>query len=157
MTLDDLTVNFAHLERESLLSDWVWLIGAEKLPTLLAASGDAFVQDRNNGSVHWLDSGEANLEQVATNQEEFSELLTNKEFVVEYLAVQMIGDLIHNGKELKKGQIYSLSKPYILGGEYSLENIEPTNIEVHFSILGQIHNQVRNLPKGTPATSITIK
>ena len=57
MTLNDLTVNFSHLERDSLLPEWEWLLDGEYLPILLSASGDAFVQNINNGQVWWLDSG----------------------------------------------------------------------------------------------------
>eukprot|EP00493_Phyllostaurus_siculus_P024777 UN25119 len=94
MTLNDLTVNFSHLERDSLLSEWEWLLDGEYLPILLSASGDAFVQNINNGQVWWLDSGGGEFSQVAETPEGFNELLADKEFVIEYFAVQMVGDLI---------------------------------------------------------------
>ncbi|BFM12773.1 hypothetical protein R50072_29260 [Simiduia litorea] len=144
MTLDDLTVNFSHLDRDSLLSDWEWLLGGEYLPILLSASGDAFVQSVNNGQVWWLDTGGGEFTQVAESPEEFGRLLSNKDFVVEHFAVQMVGDLIQTGKTLSRGQVYSLSKPYLLGGLYELSNIDPTDIEVHFSLTGQIAQQVGN-------------
>lgn len=156
MTLDDLTVNFTHLVREEILSDWKWLIGDKKLPILLAASGDAFLQDLENGSIYWLDVGGGELRKIAQNQEEFSRQLQSKDHVIEYLAVHMVGDLIQSGKSLAEGQIYSLKTPYVLGGEYRLDNIEASDIEVHFSVLGQIHQQVSNLPEGTPVNSVKI-
>ena len=111
MTLNDLTVNFAHLNRDTLLSDWEWLLEGNYLPILLSASGDAFVQNVQNNQVWWLDTGGAEFTAIANSPEEFNELLSDKEFVVEYFAVQMVGDLIQSGKQLKAGQIYSLSKP----------------------------------------------
>jgi hypothetical protein len=156
MTLDDLTVNFTHLNREDILSDWKWLLGDNRLPVLIAASGDAFVQDTENGTIHWLDVGEGKLNQIAKSFEEFSLQLQNTDYVVEYFSVQMIGDLAQAKKSLDKGQIFSLVNPYVLGGEYRLDNIGVSDIEVHFSILGQIHQQVHNLPKGTPINSIKI-
>ena len=142
MTLNDLTVNIEYLERDSLLSDWEWLLGGVYLPILISASGDAFVQNVNNGQVWWLDTGGAELSQVAGSLEEFNELLSDKEFVIDCFAVEMIGDLIQSEKVLSVGQIYSLSKPWLLGGKYELSNIEPTDIEVHFSLTGQIAQQV---------------
>ena len=65
MTLNDLTVNFSHLERDSLLSEWEWLLDGEYLPILLSASADAFVQNINNGQVWWLDLGGGEFSQVA--------------------------------------------------------------------------------------------
>jgi hypothetical protein len=156
ITLDDLTVNFSYLKREDLLSDWKWLIGA-KLPILLTASGDAFVQDAQDGSVHVLDVGAGELHKVAKSTEEFQSLLSNKKFVADYLAVDMIVDLKKSGRTLKKGQIYSFKKPPVLGGEYKLENLEPTDIEVHFSLSGQIHEKVSKLKPGTPIKGVAIK
>ncbi|EGA71377.1 hypothetical protein VISI1226_14586 [Vibrio sinaloensis DSM 21326] len=142
MTLDDLTVAFSHIDRNSLLSDWDWLLQGAFLPILISASGDAFVQHVNNGQVWWLDTGGGELIQVSDSVDEFKVKLSNKEFVAEKFAVQMIGDLIQSGKSLSHGQIYSLSKPWLLGGEYEISNIEPTDLEVHFSLLGQIAFQV---------------
>jgi hypothetical protein len=142
MTLDDLTVNFSHLKRDSLLTDWEWLLKGEYLPILLSASGDAFVQHIGNSQIWWLDTGGAEFSKVAESPEEFNRLLSDKEFVVDCFAVQMVGDLIKSGKTLQQGQIYSLEKPFLLGGEYELDNIEPTDIEVHFSLTGQIAGQI---------------
>ncbi|BFM13642.1 hypothetical protein R50072_37950 [Simiduia litorea] len=142
MTLNDLTVNFSHLDRNALLSEWEWLLGGEYLPILVSASGDAFVQNVSNNQVWWLDTGGGEFTKVAESPEEFSRLLSTKDFVVEHFAVQMVGDLIQSGKTLSCGQIYSLSKPWLLGGLYELSNIVPTDIEVHFSISGQIAQQV---------------
>ncbi|MGF1841683.1 DUF1851 domain-containing protein [Vibrio clamense] len=148
MTLNDLTVDFSHVEREKLLSSWIWLIGERKLPILISSSGDAFVQDIDDGSISFLDTGSPTLDVVASSYDEFSSLLSNKEFVVNYLAVAMVGDLIQSGKKLKSGEIYSLIKPCALGGEYSFDNIEPCDVDVHFSILGQLTERVCQLPQG---------
>ena len=156
MTLDDLTVNFSHIDRESLLADWVWLIGESKLPILLTASGDAFVQDVKTGSVHVLDVAAGSLSEVASSLVEFQLLLSNKEFVVSYFAVEMVGDLFQSGQMLKAGQIFSFKIPPVLGGEYVLGNIEATDVEVHFSLAGQLHKKVSKLPPGTKINSITI-
>ncbi len=157
MTLDDLTVNFSHLNRDNLLSDWKWLIGETRFPILITASGDAFIEDINDRTVHFLDAGAGNLEIVAKSSKEFRDLLSDKEFVVKYLAVQMIGDLIQADEQLEEGKIYSFIKPPVLGGEYVLENIEKIDIELHFSTIGQIHEQVMDLPPGTPINEIKFK
>jgi hypothetical protein len=156
MTLNDLTVNFSHLDCQALLSDWSWLIGNSKVPILLAASGDAFVQDTETEAVYFLDFGAGALSQVASSVGKFQSLLSDKNFVLKYFAVEMISDLKKSGCLLKPGQIYSFKKAPVLGGEYILSNIEPTDIEVHCSLAGQIHNQVSNLPDGTKITSVSI-
>ncbi len=156
MTLNDLTVNFEHLKSDEVLSDWRWLIGSSKNPVLLSASGDAFIQDINDGTVYCLDTAVAEIHKVANSIDEFQQLLSDKEFVVNYFAVKMVGDLIKSNINLQNGQIYTFITPPVLGGEYTLENVEVTDIEIHFSLLGQIHNQIRNLPDGTPISEIKI-
>ena len=154
--MNDLTVNFSHLDRDTLLQDWFWLIGPSKVPILLTAAGDAFVQDADDGTVHFLDVGTGQLHPIADSPEELRTLLANKEFVVNHLAVQMVGALMQAGKRLEAGQIYSFKVPPVLGGQHALENVEVTDIAVHFSVAGQIHEKVRNLPPGTPVDGFTI-
>ncbi len=157
MTLSDLTVNFRHLDRETLLEDWEWLIGSTKLPVLLTACGDAFVQDVNDGTVHLLDVSAGTLQQVAESGEEFQSLLSDRDFVVGFFGVQLVSELRACGRVLKAGQIYSFKVPPFLGGEYAASNLEPTDIEVHFSLLGQIREQVAGLPEGTKIKGFTIR
>ena len=99
ITMSDLTVNFAHLDRDTLLDDWHWLIGLSKLPILLTASGNAFVQDTDDETVHFLSVGTAELFPVAENEDAFRALLDD-EFVANYLAVQMVGAMMQTCRRL---------------------------------------------------------
>jgi hypothetical protein len=142
ITLDDLTVDFRHLEREAVLEDWSWLIGPGKQPILLPAIGDAFVQDVDDGSVWHLDVAIPDVSKVADDFEAFQARLGEREFVLRHFAVNAVVDLRENGKRLAPGQIYSYKQPPFLGGEIAFANIEPCDISVHFSILGQIAERV---------------
>jgi len=157
MTLNDLTVSFSHLDREALLSDWRWLIGPDRQPILLAALGDAYLQDAGDGTVHLLDVGGGAVEQVADTVDAFRALLADPEFVGDSFVPELIVELRGQGKALGPGQIYSFRHPPVLGGEYSADNLEPTDIAVHFSVLGQIHEQVKDLPPGTPIEDVVIE
>jgi hypothetical protein len=157
MSLDDLTVNFGHLDRAELLSDWQWLLGTTKLPILVTAAGDTFVQDTEDNSVHFLDVASGELKRVAESPDEFSSLLEDRDFVMGHFSVELIADLRQAGRTLEPGQLYSFKKPTVLGGEYVLNNFEPASIEVHFSLLGQIHEQVRKLPPGTKIKGVQLK
>ena len=157
ITVQDLTVSFEHVDREALLSDWEWMIGSTRLPILISSIGDAFVQDTGDGTVHQLDTAFAELEQVAASEEELRALLDDREFVVERLAVQLFGDLRATGLELGAGQVYSWKTPPALGGKVALDNADVVDLEVHFSITGQLHRQIAELPEGTPIESIRRK
>lgn len=156
MTLDDLTVKLDHLNSNKLLEEWVWLLGESKFPILLLASGDAFIQDKETGFVYFLDTGSGLVEEVSKNPKDFRERLTDEDFVVDYFAMNFVVTLIENKLTLKKGQVYSTKIPLVLGGEVTLENINAMDIEVHFSILGQIHHQLKNLPIGTEISKVDI-
>jgi hypothetical protein len=157
ITLDDLTVNFEHLDRATVLSDWQWLLGNRKLPILLSAIGDAFVQDVDDGTVHLLSSGEGTLQQVAANLAEFQALLNSHDFVDENFVPEFIVELRGSALLLGPGKLYGYKIPPCLDGSYSIDNLEPTDIEVHFSRLGQLHQQTRGLEPGTRVTGTEIK
>ncbi len=44
---------------------------------------------------------------------------------------------------------YSCKTPLSLGGQLEAENFERTDLQVHYSRLGQIHRQTKDLPPGT--------
>ena len=154
MTLDDLTVNFDNLDRSLLLSDWRWLIGDKRLPILITIAGDAFVHDATDGTVHFLDTLNGSLSKVADNADDFSSLLEDKHFVVEHFSFNTVAPFIRAGNTPGPGRVFSYDVPPALGGSRSPSNFSPTDISIHFSLLGQIFEQVRDLPPGTPITSI---
>lgn len=157
ITVQDLTVSFAHVDRAALLSDWEWMIGPSRLPILVSAIGDAFVQDTGDGTVHQLDTAFAELEQVAAGEDELRALLNDRGFVIERLAAQLFGDLRAAGRELGPGQVYSWKTPPALGGKVTVANAGVVDLAVHFSITGQLHRQIAELPEGTPIESIRIE
>ena len=127
------------------------------MPVLLAAIGDAFLQDAEDGGIDFLDTAAGELERVAADPESFRALLGDQEFVTSHFAVDAVADLRANGLVLGPGQIYSFKQPPVLGGAFETANVEATDIEVHFSITGQIHEQVRDLPPGTPVDQIRLR
>lgn len=148
MTLNELTVNMEGTDRNTLLEDWEWLIGRDKLPILLTASGNAFLQDGRDGIIHFLDVGENRLMSVAQSTPEFEIMLADPDFVSECFGAPLVKDVRARGLLLKSLQIYSFTIPLTLGGKYSAQNIEIADVEVHFSIQGQIARQVNDLPEG---------
>jgi hypothetical protein len=154
ITLNEITVSIEHLDRERLLDDWRWLIGSSKQPILLSAIGDAFVQDDDDGTIHLLDTAAGTCQLVAANQAELRNLMSDSQWVTDHLAVEPVADFFANGLRLDPGQLYSWKHPPALGGEYALENAATANIEVHFSITGQLHEQIRRLPPGTPISQV---
>ena len=156
MTINDLTVNISHLDRGTLLAEWQWLIGSTKLPVMATLAGDLFAQDSADGTVHFLDTVEGTCTQIAEDGAGFQQLLGDRDFVTRHLSVQLVAPLIRSGSVPAAGQILSWRQPPVLGGSYIADNLEATDIEVHFSILGQIWRQASSLPSGTPISNVTI-
>ncbi|MDA0184057.1 DUF1851 domain-containing protein [Solirubrobacter phytolaccae] len=154
ITLNELTVGMDGLDRERLLEDWRWLIGPSKQPILLSAVGDAFVQDEHDGTVHLLDTAAGTCQPVAEDEVEFRRLVTDGRWATDHLAVDVIADFLRNGLRLASGQIYSWKQPPALGGEFEIANAGTADIGLHFSMTGQIHEQLRELPPGTPVTEV---
>jgi hypothetical protein len=152
MTLDDLSVNFDHVDQDLLLSDWHWLMGKDKLPVLVTIAGDVFVQDSQEGTIHFLDTLEGVLVPIADDMEEFRSLLNDKQFVVEFFLFHLVAPLIRSGQIPPKGHVFSFEVHPALGGEPVQANLKPADMAVHFSLLGQIFEQIKDLPPGTPIT-----
>jgi hypothetical protein len=77
--------------------------------------------------------------------------------VDEWFIPQLVGDILALGITRASHECFGFKKPPVLGGEYDPSNFEPTDISVHFSVLGQLHEQVKDLPEGTPISNINIK
>ncbi len=154
MTLDDLIAPFTSDQQATVLSDWTWLTGDDKAPILLTASGNAFLQSAADGSVHELDTAEGWTKPLFGTVDELREKLTDRDFVAEHFHVQFVGELRAAGKLLQPGQVYSYKTPLVLGGSTDIENVEVCDLEVHFSVSGQIFRQVRDLPAGTQISGV---
>jgi hypothetical protein len=133
----------------NMLDEWTWLIGSQKRPFLFSAFGDAFVQDMHDGAIEFLDVSAAHLSRIAETAEAMEKLLCDPAFVETYLRPHIVEDLRSRDRLLKPNQIYSLRIPRSLGGDVTLENIEIIDVEVHFSITGQIERQIADFPEGT--------
>jgi hypothetical protein len=103
--------------------------------------------DKNN--IFWLNVGEGKLNLVANGNKEFEGKLKDIDQVNEWFMIDLIEELKNSGQDLTDRQVYSYKKLPVLGGDYSADNFEATDIEVHFCFAGQIHEQVKDLPPGT--------
>lgn len=156
ITWNDLTINFQGYDENDLLEQWRWLVGDKMQLILVSSLGDMFLGNAQ-GQICWLDAGTGHLEQVAESQQDFEQRMQQRENADQWFVPQLVGDLIASGIRLGPGQCYSYKKPPVLGGEIEPGNFEPADLSVHFSILGQIHRQVKDLPPGTKISDIKIE
>ncbi len=156
ITMNDLTINPSGVAMDALLDDWKWAMPEPLRPVLLTAVGDVFAQGES-GAVYFVDTVEGTVSAIAEDGATFQELLSDKEFVTRYLFPARIVSLREAGKTLEPQQVYSHKKPLVLGGQDDAENVEVTSVVVHVSFMGQIHEQVKDLPEGATIDNIKLK
>lgn len=153
ITWNELTVPLDGVDLDGLLSEWRWLVDESFTPVLISALGDLFLRD-GEGRIFWLSSGWGKLTQVAASAAEFKQLMVQPENAAEWFVPGLVGDILTAGQKLEPGECFGYKTPPVLGGQIEPDNFEPTDLQVHFGILGQIHQQIKDLPPGTSISDI---
>jgi len=145
---DEITVSLEGIDGTALLLTWRWLVPESLEPIILTAMGDLFLLDPASGEIHWLDVASGELTVVASSGGELEELMREEGVAQNWFMPEAVTAMRKAGSVLGEHEVYSLEHPAILGGEFKLSNITPTNVYVHFNLHGQIHEQVKDLPEG---------
>lgn len=144
----DCAKNLANIDTTDLLSRWEWCTGDITSIVLVTLLGDAFLLG-DDGEVYWLQTDSGDLTEVADSMEEFNEMLDDEETFEEWFLTPVLEELLDAGKTLKENEVYSYKVLPVLGGDYTVDNIEPVDIRVHFDTTGKICEQIQDLPDGT--------
>jgi len=153
--LDDLIVNPENFNIEDIFSSWQWRLQDQKGLVFISKLGDMFLLGEDD-AVYWLQTDSGDLTKIANTLSHLEQLLTEDENLDNWFLPSLIDQLEAAGKILKPNEVYSYKKLPVIGGEYSIENIEPIDASVHFAFSGQICEQIQNLPDGTKV-NITFK
>lgn len=143
-----LTIAVEGLSFDKLLGDWRWLVPEKYTPVMMTAFGDLFLRDEF-GRIHLLDlmAGELNI--VASSERLFEQYCEDREKRRAWFLGFLVPELRRVRGALLDGECYSCKKPLSLGGEVTADNFEKEEIFTHYSVLGQLHQQTRDLPPGT--------
>ena len=155
MNVNDLFCDLGGVAAQEILSDWAWLIDEDCSPFKMTAFGDLFLQNEK-GHICFLDLVSGEMTRVATSETELATLLAKEEYIQEWLMPDLVSLLRERGVNLGERECYGFKIPPVLGGEISAENIEPSDVVVYLSILGQIHRQARDMPPGTVISGFTV-
>lgn len=156
ITWNELTVSPDGVDLPALLDAWRWLIDETYEPVVISALGDLFLR-HDDGRIFWLDAGWGKFTEVAASGEEFKAEMVKPENASEWFVPQLVGELLSAGLTLAPGECFSYKVPPVLGGQIEVENFEPTDLQVHFGILGQVHEQVKDLPPDTQISGFDIQ
>ena len=136
------------IDLEDICSSWQWCLSEQKSVVFVSCAGDMFLVGKDN-AINWLDTSIGQIKKIADSLEEFEQLLHDDENVDNWFLATLVAELINKGMILKENEVYSFKKLPALGGEYSVDNLEITDISVHFGLTGNIAEQIKDLPDGT--------
>lgn len=147
LTLEQLTKDTASVDLNDILSCWQWRLGDMQAVVTISSLGDLFLLGKDN-AVYWLQTDGGDLAKVAEDLQQYQQYLTDEDKIDNWFLPLLVEQLLDAGKTLKGNQVYSFKKPTVLGGDYTIDNIEPTDMSVHFAFSGQISEQIKDLPDG---------
>ena len=150
----ELTRRFTERQYAEATQSWHWLDLAGKTPLFTSAFGDIFF--RAADGFWWLDTLEGTLTRPWRTAEHLQSELNTAEGQDQFLMTGLVHAAAQEGLVPGDDQIYDLIVSPVLGGPIDVANVSVIDFVVGVNIAGQLHDQVRGLPPGTPASGITI-
>ncbi|MFZ6748854.1 T6SS immunity protein Tdi1 domain-containing protein [Undibacterium sp. Ren11W] len=142
------------------LEDWRWLVGSKAQALLLTAMGDLFVTKPNflgQQPIFLLDPNVGAFTKVTSNRAALKARIAAPDIEVSsWLKYELLQELHRQLGALAPGNCYSPRVPASLGGSYEHDNFEQADWRVHLSVLGQVHQQIKDLPPGTSISKIEL-
>ena len=148
MNIHDYLIDQQGKNWSELFSDWGSLVPHSFTLWLVNRFGDAFLA-LDDGSIHMLDVGGGSFKRVADSRDHFASLLDVEDNADNWLMIPLVDACVAAGMTLGAHQCYGYQHPPLLGGQYTVENFEPTDLSVHYGFLASIFEQTKDLPDGT--------
>jgi hypothetical protein len=156
MNINDYLIDQAGAEWAVLLRDWMPPLPATFALWLVNRFGDAFVV-HEDGSVHMLDVGAGTYLRLADSRDHFAGLMDVNDNADSWLMIPLVDACRAQGMTPDRNQCYGFKLPPLLGGAYEPSNFELTDIAVHYSFLGDLYRQTKDLPDGTVIQTVLVE
>ncbi|HEX3385660.1 MAG TPA: T6SS immunity protein Tdi1 domain-containing protein [Mucilaginibacter sp.] len=147
--IKDFIIDISEVDLDGIFDAWKWRLNEMCKIILISKMGDVFLLG-NDEAIYWLgiDIGGV-LKKIANNIQDFNSRLDIYDNIDNWFLPGLVEQIVCAGIHLNGNQVYSFKKLPVLGGDYSLNNIEPTDISIHFYLTGQICEQIKDLPNRT--------
>ncbi|MEO1350917.1 MAG: T6SS immunity protein Tdi1 domain-containing protein [Cyanobacteria bacterium J06635_15] len=128
---------------QDCLPYWSWLVPTDATPLFLSAFGD-WVFGHPDGSLFVLSLLEGAYEKVANNADEFNQLNKSSEWREEIFIAGWFPIALENGIVPDLNECIGWKNHPILGGEFSVDNLQIFDMHVYQSLMSQLHAQLQN-------------
>jgi hypothetical protein len=137
------------------LASWGWVGLTDQVPMFTSLFGDVFLRAPDDG--WWdLDTIEGALTRVWDSQAALVETLSTDAGRDRYLLEALAGGAAARGLALGANDVYHFMPPPVVGGTFDIANIVVYDFAVAVGLSGQLHDQVRHLPPGTPISGFRV-
>jgi len=148
MSIRDYLIERSGKDWKNLLADWAEVLPREFTVWLVNRFGDLFIV-LEDGSVHMLDVGKGTLRRMADDRDKFCDELDRDDNAADWLMTGFVDQCVAAGLVLGPNQCDGYKLPPLFGGEYTIANVFPIDLREHYSVLGDMHRQTKDLPDGT--------
>jgi hypothetical protein len=143
-------------DNRALLEDWRWLLANRNQLLFYNLFGDAFLTDTDDRLLI-LDVGFGQLVDTQYKASNIELLICQQDKREQWLQCALVDHLQQLGEPLSKHECYGFStRPPILGGKYEPDNLKPVLLEVHHTLLSQLHQHLHDLPDEATIDAIEI-
>lgn len=149
----ELIRRFTPEQYASGLEDWRFLGLEGKRPSFSSPFGDVFFESPDGW--WFLDIVGGTLTREWATPEELQAAMNTREGRNHFLMAELAEVADRNGLQPSETQVLSFVVPPALGGQVDPENLEVSDMVVSLSFAGQICEQTRDLPGGTPVTGVS--
>lgn len=137
------------------LESWSFLQLSDKRPLFTSPFGDVFFEGKDG--FWFLDILAGDINRRWESESDFSSSLNSRAGQDEYLMIGLASQADSAGLRPGEAEVYSFRVPPALGGAVDLANVELSDFVVATNIAGQIHQQIKDLPPGTPISGLSLK
>src|SRR4051812_36811618 len=140
MNIQDFLINPQGKDWRKLLGYWTSLMPDDASLWFVNKLGEIFFATPG-GAIHRLVVGTGTVEQLASDQATFAQLLDIPGNAEAWLRTRLVGGCQDAGMQLGSDECYGFKVPPALLGRYEIVNLAPTNIYSHYSWLAHLAKQ----------------
>ncbi len=137
----DLAVACHDWDCDPLLTEWRWLVPSDATPLLIGIFGD-WIFGAPDGSFWHLDLLEGCFHRIADDSDAFNAMKQEDQYRDDWFGANWAEIALGNGLVPNDQECLGWKIAPIIGGPFSVDNIEVFPLPVYQHITGQLHRQL---------------